>query len=181
MPADRGISDGAIRVRHAKPADAAGMAQVHVAAWRTAYVDLLAAEVLDGLDVSRSRERWATILFAPPEGSRRLVAVTEDDTVCGMSALGAPRSSEPEGTGELWMLNVSPDWWGQGVGAALLRAAERELTTLGYWRAVLWVLTGNTRARRFYQREGWTDSGARRQDPGLAGTPDEVQYARELG
>jgi hypothetical protein len=45
------------------------------------------------------------------------------------------------------------------VATVLLRASERELRSLGFDHAVLWVLDQNTRARRFYEREGWMADG----------------------
>lgn len=41
------------------------------------------------------------------------------------------------------------------------RGAER-LRGLGVAEALLWVLDLNTRARRFYERDGWRFDGARR-------------------
>lgn len=48
---------------------------------------------------------------------------------------------------------------GGGVADALLRHAEEKIATRG---AAAWlaVVAGNTRARRFYERNGWRDGGA---------------------
>lgn len=48
---------------------------------------------------------------------------------------------------------------GSGVGAALLRRAERLVTAAGHRHPWLAVATGNTGARRFYERQGWIDEG----------------------
>jgi ribosomal protein S18 acetylase RimI-like enzyme len=50
----------------------------------------------------------------------------------------------------------------RGAGAAreLLREAERQVAAAGFAEAWLAVATGNTRARRFYERSGWEDRGA---------------------
>ena len=55
---------------------------------------------------------------------------------------------------------VSRDRRGSGVATALLSEAERLVRANGHDRAWLAVVTGNARARRFYQRSGWTDDGA---------------------
>ena len=47
---------------------------------------------------------------------------------------------------------------GSGVAAALLRHAESEIGER-FDRAWLAVVAGNTRARRFYARNGWRDAG----------------------
>ncbi|HEX4983884.1 MAG TPA: GNAT family N-acetyltransferase, partial [Ilumatobacteraceae bacterium] len=48
---------------------------------------------------------------------------------------------------------------GSGVAAALLRRAEAEIRAGGHRCAWLAVVAGNRRARAFYTREGWHDSG----------------------
>jgi GNAT superfamily N-acetyltransferase len=40
-----------------------------------------------------------------------------------------------------------------------LAEAERLVAAAGHRRAWLAVVAGNTRARRFYQRRGWSDEG----------------------
>ena len=53
---------------------------------------------------------------------------------------------------ELRALYVDPSYWGGGVASALHRRAAA-CTTLE-------VIAANARARRFYEREGWTIAGA---------------------
>jgi GNAT superfamily N-acetyltransferase len=49
---------------------------------------------------------------------------------------------------------------GTGVAAMLLHQAEAEIRSAGHRRAWLAVVAGNQRARSFYSRLGWRDSGA---------------------
>ncbi len=49
---------------------------------------------------------------------------------------------------------------GNGIGSALLDAAEQAVMAAGHRLAWLAVATGNTGARRFYERQGWVDDGA---------------------
>ena len=46
--------------------------------------------------------------------------------------------------------------------------------------ATLWVLTGNKRARRFYEQHGWTADGAQKTDWRGDVRLDEVRYRRTL-
>ena len=48
---------------------------------------------------------------------------------------------------------------GSGVAPALLTEAERQVRANGHAQAWLAVAGGNTRARRFYERQGWKDDG----------------------
>ena len=58
------------------------------------------------------------------------------------------------------MINVLEEYAGQGVGQALMAAVEAHWRQLGVEVAMLWVLTGNQRARSFYARLGWEPDGA---------------------
>jgi GNAT superfamily N-acetyltransferase len=48
---------------------------------------------------------------------------------------------------------------GAGVAAVLLSEAERQVAAAGFAGAWLAVVPGNARARRFYERQGWHDTG----------------------
>jgi ribosomal protein S18 acetylase RimI-like enzyme len=61
---------------------------------------------------------------------------------------------------EVEQVYVSSRHRGSGVAAALLGEAERRVRTNGHERAWLAVVAGNARARRFYERMGWTYEGA---------------------
>lgn len=59
---------------------------------------------------------------------------------------------------ELEQLFVAAPARGTGVAAALLDHGEQQIAA-GHDRAWLSVVAGNTRARRFYERQGWSDGG----------------------
>ena len=48
---------------------------------------------------------------------------------------------------------------GSGLASLLIEEAERQIAAAGYNTAWLAVVAGNARARRFYERSGWTDNG----------------------
>lgn len=64
-------------------------------------------------------------------------------------------------------LYVEPDAAGRGIGRRLLEAAADTRQ--------LWVMAANTKARSFYERNGWAASGVTR--PGYPGAP-ELEYVR---
>lgn len=170
-----------IVVRPALPADAAVVATVHVAAWQGAYRGHMPDEYLDAMDVARWTERWTRLLTSPEHADPQVAEV--EGEVRGFVVVGPLRdeaAEAPAGLGELYAINVHPDAWGTGVGPSLLAAGEAELRRLGYDRAVLWVLPANARARRFYERSGWTDDGAERVAEVNGVTVPERRYARRL-
>ncbi len=58
-------------------------------------------------------------------------------------------------------LGLLPAWWGTGRAGPLHDAALCGLATGGSATAYLWVLVENRRARAFYDRRGWRDTGVR--------------------
>jgi ribosomal protein S18 acetylase RimI-like enzyme len=61
---------------------------------------------------------------------------------------------------EVDQLFVDAEARGLGIADALLRAAEEAIAAAGHDGAWLAVVATNARARRFYERNGWTDGGA---------------------
>lgn len=79
--------------------------------------------------------------------------------------------------GELAALHVLPSSWGEGVGSRLHDAALALLVEAGHQAAWLWVISANDRARRMYERRGWTLRSDVTQQ--YLGVP-EVRYSRPL-
>lgn len=48
---------------------------------------------------------------------------------------------------------------GRGIADTLLRAGEEQIAAAGHHGAWLAVVATNARARRFYERNGWSDGG----------------------
>jgi GNAT superfamily N-acetyltransferase len=76
-------------------------------------------------------------------------------------------------------LFVVPEHWGAGVGSALHDLALERLRAMGTTEARLWTLADNPSARPFYERRGWTTTGATRVAP-FPPNPLEVEYARPV-
>jgi GNAT superfamily N-acetyltransferase len=88
---------------------------------------------------------------------------------------GAAVGSVSVGEGFLRTLYVLPAHWGEGIGSALHDHALTRVATLGFTQARLWTLAENTAGRRFYERRGWTETGATRVVP-FPPNPLDVEY-----
>lgn len=168
-------------VRPAVVEDADAIGRIHVASWQAAYVDTLPADFLRGLSVTGRQDGWRQLL-ACGDRTQRVLVVSDGTTVAGFGSVGVSRDPDaaPE-VGELRSLYLDPPAWGHGLGRALHEAAVDALRRDGHPRATLWVLDGNHRARRFYERAGWEPDGATKLDRVADGPPlDEVRYARTL-
>jgi GNAT superfamily N-acetyltransferase len=60
---------------------------------------------------------------------------------------------------------VDPEWWGEGIGRALLEEAVAVLVALKFARAELAIPAGNLRGRRFLERHGWQPEPPARRGP----------------
>ena len=135
-----------------------------MAGWRVGYEGLLPAGYLAGLSVERRAERWRTILADPAARGATLVAEL-DSAIVGFASVGPSRDDDAApGAGELWCIYVDPGRWGAGVGHALQATALQRLRDAEMTTASLWVLDGNQRATRFYERHGWVADGATKTD-----------------
>lgn len=169
-------------VREPVPADAADLGRAHAAAWQVAYRGLMPAEALEGSTPENRTRMWERVL-ARSRAAREQIAVAEvEGAVVGFAWTGGCRDEgSPDGLGELMAINVHPDQWGSGVGSALLDAAHRALEESGFAEAVLWVLPGNKRARRFYEADGWRpDGGEREEELGGGQRIPEIRYRRHF-
>jgi len=122
-------------------------------------------------------ERWRGRLVTPPPGWSTFVAEDGERRVVGFTSVGPSR--DERGLGELYAIYVDPDAWSTGAGLALIERAEEQLRS-EYEVATLWVLEANPRARRFYERAGWTPDGARKAEERWGVRAPEVRYRKTL-
>ncbi len=159
-------------IRPATPDDAEAVAYVHLETWRAAYAGVFPQEQLDDMSAERVQRRAELHRRAPP------IVAEMDGRIVGFVSVG--RANDPDADGELYAIYVLPDHWGTGVGPALIEAGEGRLRALGHGSAVLWVLEQNPRARRFYERSGWTLDGQRRPIEVFGVAVPEIRYAKQL-
>jgi GNAT superfamily N-acetyltransferase len=172
-----------VTIRAATPADARAIAEVHVEGWRWGYRDLLPAAVLEGLDVTEREAWWIANLADPSLRSDRVVAERVDDVIVGFAACGpadAGLAPPPAGAGELFAIYLRDGSQGTGVGRALLAAARVAMRGSGFTTAVLWVFEANTRARNFYEADGWALDGVTSTYRFAGGERPVVRYATAL-
>lgn len=167
-----------IEVRAAAPEDAYDVARVHVRSWQWAFRGLISQDYLDNL----SPQDWVDRYTVGRMGLRlpsTQVAV-DGSAIRGLATTGLSRDTELSNFGELRAIYVDPEHVCTGVGRLLMTAARERLRRVGVTAAVLWVLDGNARARRFYERDGWNFDGTRRTEI-IGDTPvDQMRYRCSL-
>jgi len=140
-----------LKVRRAEIDDAAAIAKVHVATWRSTYGGMLPDDFLASLAEAGYEERWQRVLA--DESSRVYVAVDGREVV-GFASGGRERAGEDGYGGELYAIYVLQDAQGRGHGRSLVQAVTAGLRELDLSDMIVWVLRDNTGARNFYERLG---------------------------
>ena len=172
-----------MRLRDMTEADIDAVSELRVRGWQFAYAGLIPQPYLDALDpaedAARRREHLASRRGRPVPS-----LVAEDDgEIIGWASWGPYRpDTAPSAPGdtELYALYVRPDRIGTGTGRALMTAVLDAVSATPSSRVLLWVLRGNTRARRFYGAAGFTPDGEEA-DIEIDGTDvPEVRYVRKI-
>ena len=153
---------------------------MHVQAWQRAYRGIVPDAYLDALNAEERIERWRGELSGPlrSRGSV-LVAVSDHDDadVLGFVSTGPTRDEDIEAAGhhEVYAIYVATTWWGRRIGTSLMGSAVASVPRPGQ-ALVLWVLAGNERGRRFYERFGFRADGATKTVDIGGRALDELRY-----
>lgn len=126
-----------------------GKAYVHWKSWQEEYKNLVSQEYLAKLTLEKCEN------LAHKLTDNHLIAKV-GDRVVGFLAYG-DRGEENPGVGEIFAIYVLAEYFGTGVAQKLMRAGLEKL--VGYDSVQLWVLKGNKRAIRFYEKCGFVPSG----------------------
>ena len=142
---------------------------LHYRSRAAAYAHFLPPEALAFGSEAALGEWWSERWKWERDDHRMTVAV-DGDRLVGFTYLGP---DEQPGVRLLSAIHVDPGYVGAGVGKLLMLDALEHLGD----RAVLWVLEGNDRARRFYERGGWVFDGVTR-DEMWSGVPThQLRYS----
>lgn len=167
-----------MKVRRADPDEWATVRDVRLAALADApdaFGSTLAREADRGEPQWRCRIRaWPWFLAWRAGRPAGLVAAVPDQAASG----------PPAGGRRAWHLVsmwVSPQARGHGVADLLIATVMEHAEAAGAPRVTLWVALGNSRARAFYQRMGFTPTGRRQVYPREGAAPlDEEELARPV-
>jgi GNAT superfamily N-acetyltransferase len=131
-----------MRLRPARPDDMAAVADIWHRAWHVAHPGHVPDGLTEGRTLAAFHER------TPGRVADTTVAEV-DGVLVGFTMVDGD---------EVEQVFVDPDRHGTGVAGPLLAAAEERVAAAGYDVAWLAVVVGNARARRFYEKHGWTDA-----------------------
>jgi ribosomal protein S18 acetylase RimI-like enzyme len=138
-------------IRRATLDDAAEIARVHVATWRSAYRNLLPADFLESLNEASYAERWTRVIG---DISTRVFVAEQPEGIVGFASGGRERAGEQGYAGELYAIYILEAAVQRGHGRELVHAIAGALREMHLPNMIVWVLRDNAPARRFYERLG---------------------------
>jgi lincosamide nucleotidyltransferase A/C/D/E len=166
--------DETVLVREATVADVPATCIVRMRSWRAAYAGLMPQPIIDAFDIGTMWSAWRASVHRPPSRSMRLFVTGPPGEVHSYALVRPGEGSDV--AGEVAALYSDPTAWGSTAGWATFNTAVDYLRTMGRTELSLWMLKGNERARRFYERAGWQPSGEEQTETTAGGSYVEVRY-----
>ncbi|MDJ0692874.1 GNAT family N-acetyltransferase [Mastigocoleus sp. MO_188.B34] len=147
-------------IRQATIQDASAIAQIHIHTWEIAYSGIVPDSHLTALSVENRTQRWLSTLS---KSLTNTLVYQLDGKLVGWISLGISRDQDVSEAGEIYAIYVQPEMWGYGIGKDLMKFGEEQLWQRKVKSIVLWVLEDNFRARKFYQKGGYTLDGTKKE------------------
>jgi GNAT superfamily N-acetyltransferase len=161
-------------------ADVPAVSEIRVTGWKAAYAGIVPQPFLDGMTVEADAQQRRRNFERSKERVTNLVAA-DTRAVVGWACLGPLRGSGISTAAvELYALYVQPSLAGTGIGRRLLEAVHSRAHADGFDLMLLWVLTDNVPARRFYERAGYVADGGVKAEDYDGESISEVRYPRPV-
>ena len=130
------------KIRKAEPQDLSALARLWFDGWTEAHRD----HVPEGLTALRTNDAFHTRLINFADLLRMAGTAEEPLGLCAIKE------------NEIDQLYVSPKARGTGLAAELLKDGETRIKNTGAQAALLYCLSKNLPAKRFYEKQGWINS-----------------------
>ena len=124
------------------------ISNVYECSWKYVYRNIVPQHYLDRIPVGQ----WAGRINRPS------LILLDRGKIAGTASFCQSRWKAYGDYGEVVSLYLLPDYMGKGYGGPLLERCVEELGRRGFRKVLLWVLADNRRARKFYEKHGFTSS-----------------------
>ncbi|MDE5973970.1 MAG: GNAT family N-acetyltransferase [Eubacterium sp.] len=140
-------------IRKISPSDSREeISNIYEQSWKYVYKGIIPHEYLDSIP----KGQWCGALDNP---DRYTLVMLDGDKIIGTSSYCKSRFEDYMDWGEIISIYFLPEYMGKGYGKALLGKAVQELKEMGFKQIFLWVLEDNHRARHFYEKSEFKNSG----------------------
>jgi GNAT superfamily N-acetyltransferase len=146
-------------IRHATLDDIPALAALHCQGWKDSYEELVPQNYLDGLNADEFSEKWTK--WFKDGVATTLIAEAEDGAAAGFSMFGPLKTPipgqsaiRPTYSSELYAIYLGKDHWGHGLAQQFFAETVSSLKEQKHYSMALWVVGGNKRACKFYDKMG---------------------------
>ena len=115
---------------------------------------MLPGEVIVGSVLADREALWSRLLSLPADQRCAYVAATPGGQIVGCAWGGPAESGDPAYRAELLGIYLLNAYQGQGLGRRLVATVAATMQRQGHAALMLWALSENHRARRFYETLG---------------------------
>lgn len=119
-----------------------------------AYKGIIPDNIIDEFTSEKRAEIFHNVI---PKAEEEYYLFKVDGIPAGFASLNkSHEENAPKYIGEIYSIYFHPDFWGTPVTKKGLQFCIDRLRNLGYSYITIWVLKDNTRAIKFYKKNGFT-------------------------
>lgn len=166
--------ESTVDIRKVKIGDEKILAYLQTQSWRKAFDSILSKEDLEIYTDKKKSEEMYTTLLKNHVGNGFILTV--EGTPHCMAYWDKSREEELTDYAELICIHSLHDNWGKGFGSMMMDRVLKEIKEAGYHKVMLWVFEKNERARKFYEKLGFTLTHRKKEFIGAV----EIMYSKEL-
>ncbi len=140
-------------IRKVKIGDEKILANIHITSWQTAFDKILSNEILDRMTDIKKTETMYKYLLENNIGNGVILSVNNKPHC--ITFWDKTREKDMQGYAELICIHSLSENWGKGYGSMIMEYVLNEIKKAGFTDVMLWVFKENTRARKFYEKNGF--------------------------
>ena len=137
--------------REAKVEDIPQIARVHVESWRKSFAGIVPQAFLDQMSIEKRAQAFEERFFRDTF-YKMFVAESLENGIVGFASFGAARDEKPFDA-ELYAIYFLPEFQRKGIGGALFKACQREISANGL-NSMYLVSLDVSPYRVFYEKMG---------------------------
>ena len=161
-------------IRKAIPGDEQVLAYIQTESWKAAFAGILSPEELERCtSLQKAEKMYHSVLLR--EDCNMAIELVNNQPHC-IAAWAKNRCDLGNTVGKLICIHSLQNNWAKGYGSAMMEYVLAQLQQANYESVILWVFEENTRARKFYEKHGFTLTEQKKLANGIA----EVMYIKNF-
>ncbi len=163
-----------VKIREVRKGDEGSLAFIQTSSWKSAFDNILSEEELEKYtDINKAEEMY-TCLLENNIGNGYILSI--DNKPYMMAYWDKARDEGMDGYAELICIHSLSDNWNKGYGTIMMEHLINKVKEKEFEKIYLWVFEDNIRARKFYEKLGFSITEKRK----MFGNAVEVMYEKVL-